>query len=352
MDNGSAISPGETARDPKPVRARKLRAASLSVVSNASLTLLKLIIGAWGGSVSILSEAVHSATDLVASGIALFSVRASDTPPDPEHPYGHGKIESISGLAEAMLIFAAAAYILYEVGMRLRSPAPTKYHALTVGIAVMAVSMTANFLISRYLFYVARETDSQALRADASHLHADVLTSMGVFVGLVLVRVTGLVWLDSLVAAVVACVLLVTAYRLSRDAVQLLLDIRLPATEEMAIRVILENDARVLGYHKLRTRKSGSQRHADVHVQLEDDCTLVYAHQVAEELEDAIRDALPSIFVNIHIEPYVAELTHQREAHGMVATLGNRSIEMPSGSRVQSKETADPNHQVVLEKST
>src|SRR5580700_468822 len=99
----------------RPVRARKLRAASLSVFSNATLTLLKLIVGVWSGSVSILSEAVHSGTDLVASAIALFSVRASDTPPDSEHPFGHGKIESISSLMESMLIFGAAGYIVYQV---------------------------------------------------------------------------------------------------------------------------------------------------------------------------------------------------------------------------------------------
>ena len=301
-----------------PARVRKLRAASLSVISNATLTLLKLIIGVWSGSVSILSEAVHSATDLVASGITLFSVRASDTPPDSEHPYGHGKIESISGLMEAMLILGAAGYIVFQIVQRLHNPLPPTFHTLSVGIGVMAFSMACNHLISRYLFFVARETDSQALRADASHLRADVLTSMGVFVGLILVRVSGLVWLDPLVAAVVACILLVTAYRLMRDAIQLLLDVRLPESEEMAIRVILENDVRVLGYHKLRTRKSGSQRHADVHVQLDDDISLVDAHQIAEELEDAIRAALPSIFVNIHIEPFVAEMKHQRDAHGVL----------------------------------
>ncbi len=317
MTNGSPAGAHGSGSVPQPAHGRKLRAATISVISNTTLTLLKLIIGVWSGSVSILSEAVHSATDLVASGIALFSVRASDTPPDSEHPFGHGKIESISGLMESMLIFGAAGYILDQIVQRLRTPTPPVYHTLSVGMGVMAFSMACNFLISRYLFSISRETDSEALRADASHLRADVLTSMGVFIGLLLVRVTGLVWLDPLVAGIVACILLATAYRLMRDAIQLLLDVRLPESEEMAIRIILENDSRVLGYHKLRSRKSGSQRHADVHVQLDDDIALVEAHQISEELEDAVRAALPTIFINIHIEPYRAEMEHQRDVHGI-----------------------------------
>lgn len=296
---------------------RKIRAALLSVASNASLTLLKLIVGFWSGSVSVLSEALHSGTDLIASGITLLSVRASDTPPDYEHPYGHGKIESISGLAEAGLIFLAAAYIGYEIVERLRTPAQAHPRALLVGIALMALSTVLNFLISQHLFRVAKATDSQAIHADAAHLRTDVSTSLGVFTGLALVRLTGAAWVDLLVAGIVALLLLRTAYRLTREALSPLLDSRLPAAEETAIRQVLVGDARVLGYHKLRTRKSGSQRHADVHVQIDDDVTLVQAHQIAEELEDAIRAALPAIYINIHIEPYYAEMRHQQEAHGV-----------------------------------
>lgn len=341
MHIGSSYTTSSPGHALPPIRARKLRAAALSVVSNATLTLLKLIIGVWSGSVSILSEAVHSATDLVASAIALFSVRASDTPPDSEHPFGHGKIESVSGLMESMLILGAAGYIIHQVVQRLRAPIAPTDHALSVGIGVMAFSMGCNYLISRYIFYVARETDSQALRADASHLQADVLTSLGVFIGLFLVRVSRQVWLDPLVAAIVACILLKTAYRLMRDAIQLLLDVRLPESEEMNIRVVLEKDDRVLGYHKLRTRKSGSQRHADVHVQLDDDISLVYAHQIAEELEDAIRAVLPKVFVNIHIEPFDAEIKHQRDAHG-ISLLAQRPRHPDSGSKLNIKEEVLP----------
>ncbi|HLK55886.1 MAG TPA: cation diffusion facilitator family transporter [Chthonomonadaceae bacterium] len=300
-----------------PLQRRKVRAALLSIVSNALLVVLKLVVGYMSGSVSVLSEAAHSATDLVASGIAFYSVRASDIPPDEEHPYGHGKIESISGLAEALLIFAAAIYIVYEITVKILAPENGHPHTLDAGLAVMGFSALTNFLISRYLFRVARETDSLALAADAEHLRADVLTSLGVLVGLALVRFTHIVWFDPITALVVVLLILRSAYRLAREALQPLLDSRLPEAEIALIRQILEGDARVLGYHKLRTRKSGSQRHADVHVQIEDSSTLLQSHDLAEELEDRIRERLPAIFINIHMEPYFAEMRHQQEAHGI-----------------------------------
>lgn len=298
---------------------RKRAAALLSIVSNTLLVLLKLAVGYLSNSVSILSEAIHSATDLMAASIAFFSVRASDTPPDYDHPYGHGKIESLSGLAEALLILAAAVYIVFESVTKLRHPASLAPETLNYGLLVMGLSVAVNVALSRRLFQVAKETDSLALAADAEHLRTDVLTSAGVLVGLLLARLTGIAWLDPVTALPVAVLIVHASYRLSRDAVAPLLDARLPPEEEAAIQEVLETDARVLGYHKLRTRKAGSQRHADVHVQMDDNCTLIQAHDLAEELEDRIREALPAMQINIHIEPYHAELRHQQEAHGVPA---------------------------------
>jgi cation diffusion facilitator family transporter len=298
---------------------RKRAAAGLSIASNSVLVLFKFLIGFVSGSVSVLSEAVHSLTDLIASGIAFLSVRASDTPPDTEHPYGHGKIESISGLLEALLIGAAGLYIVFESVEKLRAPA-AQVPLVTAGLIVMGVSTLTNFLISSYLRRIARETDSHALEADGEHLRTDVWTSLGVFIGLLLTRLTGATWFDPLAALLVALLIFRTAYRLTRDSLSLLMDARLPAEEETAIQRLLEADPRVLSYHKLRTRKSGSQRHVDVHVQIEDNCTLVQAHELTEELEDRIRATLPATQVNIHIEPYYAEMRHQQEAHGVSMT--------------------------------
>ena len=298
-------------------RNRKTAAARLSIASNALLVLLKIGVGVWSGSVSILSEAVHSASDLLASSIAYFSVRVSDAPPDTEHPFGHGKIEGLSSFAEALLIILAAGFIIFEAGHKLLNPDPALPAALEAGLALMAFSALLNTFLSRYLRRVAEETDSQALKADAAHIQTDVVTSLGVLVGLALARATHRAWFDPLAALIVALMIFQAAYRLIRDALDLLLDARLPHEEEAQIQDALEDDPRVLGYHKLRTRKSGSQRHADVHVLIEDDCSLIEAHDIAEDIEDRIRALLPHTFVNIHIEPYRAEMKHQEDSHGM-----------------------------------
>lgn len=312
----------QAASDPQAVlrvhRQRKLQAARLSVASNTALVLLKLGVGFWTGSISVLSEALHSATDLMASSVALLSVRASDTPPDEEHPYGHGKIENVSGLVEALFIALAAVYIVYEAVQKLRAHGGSQAAVNTTpGLAIMALSALVNTALSAYLRRTARATESPALDADARHLQTDVLTSLGVFVGLALVRFTQNNLFDPITALLVAALIAPTAYMLAREALYLLMDTRLPAEEEAIIRHILESDARVLGYHKLRTRRAGSQRHADVHVQIDDSYTLVAAHDLTEELEDRIRAALPAIHIHTHTEPYYAEMRHQREAHGV-----------------------------------
>jgi cation diffusion facilitator family transporter len=180
----------------------------------------------------------------------------------------------------------------------------------------MLLSVGVNVALSIYLAHVARLSDSLALKARAAHVRTDVFTSAGVLAGLALVRLTGKLWIDPAAAIVVAALILRTAAGIIQEAFSPLIDARLPEEDEAAIVELLEGDPHVLGYHKLRTRKSGSQRHADVHVQIDDNYTLVQAHDVAEDIEDKIRAALPAISINIHIEPYHAELRHQREAHG------------------------------------
>lgn len=292
----------------------KVRAARLSVVSNTILVILKFVVGTLTGSVSIVSEAFHSMSDLLASWIALITVRVSDAPADEDHSFGHGKFESLSGMAEALLILGAAVYILYESWHKLLSgEAPER---VDLGIVVMGFSAVANWLIAGYLFRVARKTDSLALEADAEHLRTDVWTSLGVVIGLALYLWTGKVWFDPLVAIGVALMMLAASLRLIRQAADPLVDAALPEEEVESVRRVFREDSRVLGFHKLRTRKSGSSRHVDAHVQLHDDMTLLEAHEVTEELEDRIREALPKTEITLHTEPFHAEMRHQHEAHG------------------------------------
>jgi cation diffusion facilitator family transporter len=288
----------------------KIRAARLSVLSNSCLVLLKLAVGISIGSVAVISEAIHSATDLLASLIAYFAVRASDQPPDIEHPYGHGKLESISGLLEALLIAVAGLLIVAEAVGSWWRPA---HRPLTWGIAVMGCSTIVNFFVSRYLFFVARKTESIAIEADAHHLSLDIVTSLGVALGLALVAVTRIRLFDPLVAIIVGLFVLKTALDIFREATAPLIDRRLPDGEVRAVEATMRADNRILGWHKLRTRKSGSQRHVDVHIQVDDEMSLKEAHRVTEELEDRMRDALPNVWVMIHTEPYEEELRHHEE---------------------------------------
>jgi len=204
-------------------------AAGLSIISNSLLILLKMAAGILSGSISIISEAIHSGIDLIAAGIAFFSLRIAGKPADREHPFGHGKIENVSGTIEAALIFVAAAFIGYEVVTRIIERAELEY--LTLGIAVMAASVVVNVVVSRHLLQVARESDSLALEADARHLTADVYTSLGVLVALVVVRITGLNVLDPIIALLVVLFILRTAYDVLKRSFGGLVDVKLPEEE-------------------------------------------------------------------------------------------------------------------------
>lgn len=290
------------------VQKRKARVAWLSVLSNTLLVVGKLVVGLAIGSVSVISEAIHSAVDLVAAGIALFAVSTAHKPADEAHPFGHGKVENLSGAIEALLIFVAAIWIVIEAVHKLRHPAPIE--AAGLGVAVMAISALANQCVSTLLFRVGTETDSIALQADAWHLRTDVYTSAGVMGGLAvtlgLKHVAGLevLWLDPVVAICVAMLIVKAAWDLTRDAGRDLIDAKLPAEEEAWIRAhCAAADASILGLHSLRTRKSGPTRHAQFHLVLEPAMTIGQAHTLTDRLEAELRERFPGMDVTIHVEP-------------------------------------------------
>lgn len=291
----------------------KRGAARWSITSNAFLMLVKIAAGLASGSVGILAEVVNSAADLIGSLVAFFSVRVSDEPPDSVHAYGHGKIENLSGAATAVLVLGGGFYVVKEAVTSLLHPAPLR--AAGVGMAVMALSLPVNIVVSRHLLQVGRECDSPALEADGHHLRTDIATSLGVLLGLVLVRVTGQRWWDGAAALVVSLLILRVGLTLALDAVRTLSDTALPLAEEETLKTVLRRHNAVLGFHKLRTRKSGSHRHVDVHVQIADTHSFVEAHRLTEELEDQLRRALPNLHPIIHIEPFDDEEAHQRERH-------------------------------------
>lgn len=282
---------------------RKTRVAAVSIVSNSVLILLKVMAGIATGSIAILTEAAHSAIDLVASIVAFFSVRKADEPADESHMYGHAKVENMAAAIEGMLILAGAAVIIYESTRRLAEGA--EVHSLGVGIAVIAVSAVNNAAVSTYLYAQARRTESPALEGDAAHLRTDALTSAGVLVGLVLVEATGVVELDAATALVVAGAIVFAGVRILDRSSRVLVDEALPDPELEAIRAAIdEHDApEVSGFHKLRARRAGSRRYIDLHVQFLPGTTLERAHAVSHELQQEIGHRIRGADVLIHLEP-------------------------------------------------
>lgn len=281
----------------------KSRVAALSIASNATLIALKLAAGAITGSIAIVTEAVHSMIDLVASVIAFLSVRKADEPADAEHPYGHEKVENLAANFEGLLILVGAGIIVYEATHRLVAGAEVE--RLGIGIAVMGVSIVANLAVSTALSRQARKTDSPALEGDAAHLRTDALTSAGVLVGLVLVEITGAVSLDSITALVVAVAIVWSGLRLIRRSSGVLVDEALPDAEMDRIEVAIASarTPEVAGYHKLRARRAGSRRHIDFHVQYRSGTSLERAHELAHLMRDSIEAEIPTSEVLIHVEP-------------------------------------------------
>jgi cation diffusion facilitator family transporter len=282
---------------------RKTRAAALSIASNSLLIALKLVAGVITGSIAIITEAIHSSIDLMASVVAFLSVRKAGEPADADHPYGHDKIENLAAVIEGMLILVGAGVIVFESVRRLMDP--PEVESLGIGIAVIGFSMAANVFVSGYLYRQARATESPALEGDAAHLRTDALTSGGVLIGLVLVQVTGIEWLDPLTALLVAVAIVAAGLRILRRSSRVLVDEVLPEDELAAVRAAIDgHDAdEVAGYHKLRARRAGSRRYVDLHVQFHEGTTLARAHEVSHELQTAIGERLRGADILIHLEP-------------------------------------------------
>jgi cation diffusion facilitator family transporter len=282
---------------------RKRRAAALSIASNLALIALKLVAGAVTGSVAIVTEAVHSGVDLMASVVAYVSVRKAGEPADESHRYGHEKIENLAAAIEGMLILVGSGIIAFAALRRLIAGGGVDQ--LGFGIAVVAFSAVANLAVSAYIARAARSTASPALAGDAAHLRTDAYTSIAVLVGLALVGLTGADWLDPVVALLVAGAIVTAGVRLLMGSSRVLVDEALPEAERAAIHeeVVAFGDRGVVGYHQLRTRRAGARRYVDLHLQFERGTSLEQAHQIAHAIQDAIAARLQGADVLIHLEP-------------------------------------------------
>jgi len=281
----------------------KTRAAAVSIVSNSCLIVLKVAAGLVTGSVGILSDAVHSLMDLIASLIAWASVRKADAPADASHRYGHEKLEDLAAGAQALLLLVGALFIAVEAIRRLINGGVVG--SIGVGIAVTGVAAAVNLIVSTYLERTGRATGSTALHATAADLRTDAVVSLGVLVSLVVVKLTGAHWLDPMVGLVVAAAISRTGARILIDASRRLADEALPPDELAALQQVVASFVgdEVVGYHDLRARHVGSNHQVDLHLQFAAGTSLERAHYVSHQLQDAIVDRLPGTTVLVHLEP-------------------------------------------------
>lgn len=282
--------------------ATKEKASRIAIAAVSLLILMKIIASILTGSIAIRADAIHSLIDLLGVVTGYIGIKISRKPPDKQHAFGHGKAENIAGSIISGLIFIAAGTILYEAIKRLITGGAVEL--LTVGIYVTAAAIVINLVTSRYVMKVARTTDSIALEASARDLFADVLSSGAVLVGLLVVNFTGVAMLDSIVAIIVAGLIIKTAYQTMRKSVGGLMDTRLPESEEEIISSCFEEHrGQIIGFHAVRTRQAGSQRFVDLHLVVPQNMSVEAAHRMCDQLENGIEERLPNTSITIHVEP-------------------------------------------------
>lgn len=293
----------------------KEKVAGLSVIAAIFLTGFKLLVGILTGSLGILSEALHSALDLVAAVITYFSVRISDKPADKDHNFGHGKVENLSALIETILLLITCVWIMYEGASRLIS-GNTHMEVTVWSYVVVILSIAIDYTRSRALYKVAKKYNSQALEADALHFATDIWSSSVVLLGLVCANF-GFYFADSIAALAVALIVLGVSYKLGRRAINVLLD---SAPRELfdQVAVLLDQHNDVECYHDLKVRVAGADTFINVTIHLHPELSLTKAHAISHRIEAHLCNQISRCEVQIHYEPHEAEtLTPKNEEHEM-----------------------------------
>ncbi len=274
----------------------------LSIASNTTLVLLKLVIGFSTGLVSIVAEALHSANDLVASVVAYFGVKKSLQPADEKHQYGHGKWEVITGLIENILILFIAVYIVWEGINKIRNGHTAEM--VELGIGVMAVSGLVNFFISRFLIKKGRELRSIGIEVDGEHLRADVITSLGVGAALLVMKFTGASWIDPAAAIFVGIWVFFIFVDLLRKLIDQITDTGLPHHEKKRIEEYLKGLKEIKDFHKIRTRQSGSTIFVDMHIKVDPKMTVERSHEITRQIEYEMKKMFNDTNALVHVEPF------------------------------------------------
>ncbi len=290
----------------------KLQAAAISICGALFLAIIKLIVALLSGSMAVMASAIDSLLDILMSGVNFMAIRQAEQPPDQSHPFGHGKFETLATLFQAMIITGSGIWIIYVAAIRLSQN--NQLERIDQGIGVLAFSAIVSWLIARNLSRVAKQTDSPALEADSLHFRMDIYTNLGLMVGLVMVRWFDIHWLDSALSILVAAYILREALQLIKRSLTDILDHELPAEIQQQVdQLIRTHEGPLAGYHGLRTRRSGSNKIMDFHLEVCKDMTVAEAHELTDSLEKRIEKEIPGSNVIIHVEPCNIEECPGRE---------------------------------------
>lgn len=278
----------------------KSKVAFASVIAAVFLTGFKLLVGIVTRSMGILSEAMHSALDLVAAVTTFFAVKAADRPADREHNWGHGKIENISALFETLLLFITCIWIIYEASKRLIT-GNTIIEVSVWSYLVVSVSIAIDFVRSRALYRAAKKHKSQALEADALHFSTDIWSSVVVLLGLIFANI-GFHYADSIAALFVAVIVVFVSFRLGKRSIDALLD-KSPDGIVNIVNSTVAEIPEVLYFHDIKIRMSGAKTYIELNIHLQPEMSLEQAHKVSEQVENKICEKISNCEVHIHQEP-------------------------------------------------
>ncbi|MBB1054533.1 cation diffusion facilitator family transporter [Dietzia sp. B44] len=277
--------------------------AWLSVATSIVTISLKMVAWWVTGSVGLLADAAESVVNLVAAVVALIAITVAERPADDDHQYGHSKAEYFSAVVEGAMIFVAATFILYTGVERLINPVPIE--SLGLGLAISVVAAVINGIVGTLLIRAGVRHRSPTLKADGKHLITDVVTSVGVVVGVTLVWITGWEFLDPVVAIAVGLNILFIGYRLVHESGMGLMDATLPEQDNRAIQEVLDRHRQPgrVDFHELRTRESGRWRFVEFHALVPGDWSVERGHDLVEKVEQEIHAALPHSHITTHLEP-------------------------------------------------
>ncbi len=280
---------------------RKQTAAYLAVAGGLTVFGIKLAAYFISNSVALLSDALESIVNIVASAIMLLSIRVSERPADDSHKYGHEKVEDISSATEGVFVLAAAFFIVLTAAGRIF--APVELLELNLAIVISVLASGINALVSLMLSRTSKATGSVALEGDAKHLLSDVVSSAGVWIGLVIVQITGWLIVDALLAFVVAAVIIKMGLGILSKSLNRLMDKSCPEEEAIIRQVLDELGSSVIEYHDLRTRRQGTRVLAEVHLTVEDELSVRAAHDIVDRFEKELLERAPTISLTVHIDP-------------------------------------------------